>query len=135
MKFYIASSFTNKEVVRSAAKSLIESGYTQTFDWTANLRASTIGELKIFGGLERNAVLEADFLIVILPDGKGSHIEMGIAIGQRKTVYLVSERSEVFEFEVTSTFYHLPEVEILVGPIGDSIDKIQRIEQTSKSVQ
>ncbi|MFD1030325.1 group-specific protein [Metaplanococcus flavidus] len=134
-KFYIASSFANKEAVRTAANSLIEKGFTQTFDWTANLRASTIDELQIYGELERNAVLEADFLVVILPAGKGSHIEMGIAIGQRKTVYLVSESPEFSEFDVTSTFYHLPEVSIHIGTMGESISRIFENESTEKSVQ
>ncbi|WP_422122846.1 group-specific protein [Planococcus sp. X10-3] len=134
-KFYIASSFANKENVRYAAKSLIENGLIQTFDWTANLRASTIDELQIYGELERRAVLEADFLVVILPAGKGSHIEMGIAIGQRKKVYLLSETAESFEFDGTSTFYHLPEVNIHIGSIYDSIASIIESEQTEKSVQ
>jgi len=135
MKFYIASSFANKEKVSGAADSLKEYGYIQTFDWTANLRASSIDELKAYGELERRAVLEADFLVVLLPAGKGSHIEMGIAIGQGMPVYLVSETDELFDFDATSTFYHLPQVNILIGPVNDSIECILQKEQKSKSVQ
>lgn len=36
-------------------------------------------ELKETGRLEKNAVMEADFIIVLLPAGKGSHIEFGMA--------------------------------------------------------
>lgn len=133
-KFYIASSFANKDKVRVAANSLIKSGFSQTFDWTANLRASTLDELQLYGELERKAVLEADFLVLILPGGKGSHIEMGIAISQRKNVYLVSEQAELFEFDVTSTFYHLPEVSIHIGSIGDSIAGIIEVERTQKII-
>lgn len=133
-KFYIASGFANKEIVRHAANLLIEKGFNQTFDWTANLRASTIDELQMFGELERTAVLDADFLVVILPGGKGSHVEMGIAAGQRKTVYLLSTAAEFFEFDVTSTFYYLPEVQIHIGPIHDSMDSIIEIESSEKSV-
>jgi hypothetical protein len=32
MKFYIASSFANKEVVRPCARRLIVNGFTQTYD-------------------------------------------------------------------------------------------------------
>lgn len=133
-KFYIASSFANKEVVQGAANLLTEKGFVQTFDWTANLRASTIDELQVYGELERTAVLDADFLVVILPGGKGSHVEMGIAAGQRKTVYLLSGTPEFFEFDVTSTFYYLPEVHIHIGPIHDSMEKIAEIESSEKSV-
>lgn len=135
IKFYIASSFANKEKVRAAADSLKEYGYIQTFDWTANLRAASIDELKSYGELERRAVLESDFLVVLLPAGKGSHIEMGIAIGQGLPVYLVSETEEFFDFDVTSTFYHIPQVKILIGPVYDSIEYIRKTEHKSKSVQ
>ena len=132
-KFYIASSFANKEVVKAAANLLTKKGFVQTYDWTANLRASTIDELQVFGELERAAVLDADFLVVILPGGKGSHVEMGIAAGQGKTVYLLSETTGFFEFDVTSTFYYLAEVHIHIGQILDSIKEIIEIESREKS--
>ncbi len=130
MKFYIASSFANKEKVREAAHFLKEAGHVQTYDWTANLRASSIEELELYGILEKKAVLEADFIIVLLPAGKGSHIELGMALGQGKTVYLLSETEELFIIEETSTFYYLPEVRILVGELGDNMESILKsIEQ------
>lgn len=133
-KFYIASSFANKEAVQAAANLLMEKGFVQTFDWTANLRASTIDELQVYGELERTAVLEADFLVVILPGGKGSHVEMGIAAGQRKTVYLLSETADFFGFDVASTFYYLPEVQIHIGPIHDTMERIAETESREKSI-
>lgn len=135
MKFYIASSFANKDKVREAASILREAGHAQTFDWTANLRASSVEDLELYGTLEKKAVLEADFLIVLLPAGKGSHIELGIALGQGKTVYLLSESEELFDFEVTSTFYYLPEVRILVGKLRDNIETVQKFITQQKSVR
>lgn len=124
MKFYIASSFANKDKVREAASLLKQAGHVQTYDWTANLRASSVKELEVYGTLEKKAVLEADFTIVLLPAGKGSHIELGMALGQGKRVYLLSEAEELFDFEVTSTFYYLPEVCILVGELSGNIESI-----------
>lgn len=135
MKFYIASSFANKDKVREAASLLREAGYVQTFDWTANLRASSVEELALYGALEKKAVLEADFIIVLLPAGKGSHIELGMALGQGKPVYLLSETEELFDFEVTSTFYYLSEVRILVGALSQSIESILKSIEQQKSVQ
>ncbi|MFC3212602.1 group-specific protein [Planomicrobium okeanokoites] len=135
MKFYIASSFANKDKVREAASILRGAGHVQTFDWTVNLRASSVEDLELYGTLEKKAVLEADFLIVLLPAGKGSHIELGIALGQGKTVYLLSESEELFDFEVTSTFYYLPEVRILVGKLRDNIETVQKFITQQKSVR
>lgn len=120
-KFYVASSFKNIDTVRYVSNELINRGYIQTYDWTQNNRASSVKELKEIGQQERNAVLESDFIIVLLPAGKGSHIEFGIALGQGKRIYLYSQNDEVNKFETTSTFYHLSEVEKCIGTIDELI--------------
>jgi nucleoside 2-deoxyribosyltransferase len=124
MKFYIASGFNNKDSVRYVSEKLKDKGYIHTYDWTKNERASTIDDLKEVGQKEKSAVIEADILIVLLPAGKGSHIELGIALGQGKKVYLYSPTEEVYNFETTSTFYHLPEVEIFIGTLDELIDVV-----------
>lgn len=124
MKFYIASSFQNKEMVRYVSEKLTSNGYIHTYDWTKNERASTVEELKAIGTDERNAVIESDFLVILLPAGKGSHIELGIALGQGKKIFLYSPDEEVTNFETTSTFYHLSEVEIVIGTIDEFITTV-----------
>jgi nucleoside 2-deoxyribosyltransferase len=120
-KFYVASSFKNIETVRYVSKELISNGYILTYDWTKNARASTFEELIEIGRQEKNAVMEADFIIILLPAGKGSHIEFGIALGQGKRIYLYSQNEEVNNFETTSTFYHLPQVEKCIGTIDELV--------------
>ncbi|THE13039.1 group-specific protein [Bacillus timonensis] len=126
-KFYIASSFKNIEMVRFVSQQLIKRGFLHTYDWTQNERVSTFNDLKAIGIQEKSAVLESDFLIVILPAGKGSHIELGIALGQGKKIYLYSPDDEINHFETTSTFYHLPEVEKCIGTIEELIEKVCKI--------
>ncbi|MHC8514708.1 group-specific protein [Sporosarcina sp. ITBMC105] len=121
-KFYVASSFQNKEIVRHVSMRLVDKGFIHTYDWTKNGRASTIEELMEIGLQEKNAVLEADFIIVLLPGGKGSHIELGIALGQGKTIYLYSPNDDINNFETTSTFYHLSNIEKCTGTIDELID-------------
>lgn len=123
-KFYVASSFQNLEAVQFVSGQLQNRGYVQTYDWTKNNRASTIEDLKEIGQEEKKAVMKADFLIVLLPAGKGSHIELGIALGQGKRIYLYSQNNEVSNFETTSTFYHLSEVEIVIGSIDELLTKV-----------
>jgi hypothetical protein len=50
-----------------------------TYDWTQNSRAEDIPALREIGEKEKAAVMESDFVIILLPAGKGSHIELGIA--------------------------------------------------------
>ncbi|SDN08472.1 hypothetical protein SAMN04488137_3434 [Fictibacillus solisalsi] len=89
MKFYVASSFKNIDKVRRVSKMLKSRGYILTYDWTQNERASTLEELKLIGHQEKNAVTEADFIVVLLPAGKGSHIEFGIALGLNKELFFI----------------------------------------------
>lgn len=124
MKFYIASSFSNKNEVRHVSEKLKSKGYTHTYDWTNNEKASSFKDLREIGQQEKNAIINADFIVVLLPAGKGSHIEFGIALGQGKRIYLYSPNEEINNFENTSTFYYLPEVEIVIGSIDDLVEII-----------
>ncbi|TYS16167.1 group-specific protein [Rossellomorea vietnamensis] len=122
MKFYTASSFKNIESVRNINQELQRIGYIHTYDWTQNDRASSREELERIGREEKRAVMESDFIIVLLPAGKGSHIELGIALGLGKKVFLYS--LENADLASTSTFYHLPEVEQCFGSLDDLLGKV-----------
>lgn len=60
MKFYIASSFKNKEHVRYLAEGLVHNGHLQTYDWTQNTQATTEKELQFIGSKEKQAVVDCD---------------------------------------------------------------------------
>lgn len=134
MKFYVASSFKNKDRVRYVSEQLRNKGYIHTYDWTANERASSLKGLQEIGQKEKEAVMEADVLIVILPAGKGSHIEYGIALGLGKTIVLYSEDEQVNDFETTSTFYHLSEVEKCVGNLDELVASVIARGEGAKNV-
>lgn len=124
MKFYIASSLNNREQVRYVSERLKNKGFIHTYDWTVNENVTTLEELKAIGLKEKNAILEADFVVVLLPAGKGSHIELGIAIGNDKEIYLYSPNKEIDYIETTSTFYHLPEIVKCFGTVDELVDRI-----------
>ncbi|MFD2922187.1 nucleoside 2-deoxyribosyltransferase [Halobacillus naozhouensis] len=122
MKFYIASSFKNIDKVRYVSEQLKAQGYVHTYDWTQHEKASTLEDLKQIGQQEMNAVAESDFIVVLLPAGKGSHIELGIALGLNKKVILYSPNNEINNFTTTSTFYHLSEVEKFIGSLDGLVE-------------
>lgn len=121
VKYYIASSFQNKTIVNKLSQKLNELGYLQTYDWTINDKAETLEQLEKVGREELRGVSNSDFLIVALPGGKGTHVELGIAISQDKPVYIYSQNSNVFDPNNSCTFYHLPNVKIVVGEIAKFI--------------
>jgi nucleoside 2-deoxyribosyltransferase len=127
-KFYIASSFRNMDAVNYVTKQLMIKGYLHTYDWTKNAQAReektfTFEDLKEIGQKEKDAVINSDFIVVLLPGGKGTHIELGIALGLGKKTFLYSLDGALDQFEKTSTFYHLPEVEKCYGTLDELVDK------------
>ncbi len=127
-RFYVASRFSNIESVRYVGQTLESRGYTNTYDWTqdaSRLETSppTVAEMRSIAKREKDAVLSADVVVILLPGGKSTHVELGMAIAQGKKTILHSQ--DGFDnLDATSTFYHLPELEKCSGPLDDVVDMI-----------
>ena len=74
--------------------------------------------------LEKHAIANSDVVVIILPGGKGSHIELGLAIAWQKKTFLYSPNFEAMDMQTTSTFYHLPEVHICEGSVEELMSTI-----------
>lgn len=136
MRFYIASRLENAPRVRELAAVLKAHGHEHTYDWTVHGSVQNAG----LDVIERVAVLgtrgveRADVVIVMLPGGRGTHAELGIALGimLRRSIdsagkehliteigrdarrLLVLSESEEIDFGTdgrTCAFYHHPFVE------------------------
>ena len=75
---------------------------------------------------ELEAVKSPDFVVVLLPAGKGSHVELGIALGNGIKTYLYSENNALNDLDKTSTFYHLEGVVQCVGTLDELIALVLR---------
>ena len=138
-RFYVASSFRTLVNVWHVAQALNSKGYVNTYDWTQNASARdadtiTLSDLRSIGQHEKDAVMGADVVIVLLPGGKGTHVELGIAIAQGKRTILHSPRETINNLESTSTFYHLPELEKCHGTLNDLVDMIVNPETTVAAI-
>lgn len=122
MKFYIATSLsraTDHHVVRDALEVL---GHTISYDWTVHGSVKSVSKerLREVAILELDGVLGADFVVVLLPGGKGTHLELGYAIARGKQVFLHSEEPLLFELgPQTNAFYYYPEITHLTCPLID----------------
>jgi nucleoside 2-deoxyribosyltransferase len=123
-KFYIASGFANKELVAKTAATFKTVGFLHTYDWTKNEKASTTEVLKEIGTAEMQAVLNSDFVMIILPGGKGTHVELGIALASGKQVFLYSEKPQVF---LETTFYQVDGIKQFTGDLDQVIERIIEI--------
>ncbi|MBP1996859.1 group-specific protein [Paenibacillus eucommiae] len=124
MNFYIASSFKNIDKVRELSNQLKLEGYTHTYDWTQNENINSLEALSTIGEKEKEAIVQSDFLVILLPAGISSHVELGIAIGLGKRIYLYSPTDEIYEFEQTSTFYHIKGVHKFIGTLTSFMQEL-----------
>ena len=81
MKFYIASSLRNYKQVRELSRLLRNAGWECTYDWTMNCPLEKIdGEtLKSIGEKECEGVKQSEVVIILTPQGRGTHTELGMA--------------------------------------------------------
>ncbi len=127
MKFYIGSGFKNVELVNEFSKKLQNYGWEHTYNWAENLKENeTIEDLIEYSKLEQKGIEEADAVIIILPAGRGTHIELGMAIALNKKIYLYSSQKEEFDIENTVNFYQLPNIDRIIGDTDYAIREITK---------
>ncbi len=120
MKYYIATSLTrarDHNLIRDALKSL---KHELSYDWThhGSVKSVSLERLQEVAILELNGVLESDFVVVLLPGGHGTHLELGFALGSGKKVFLHTEDPSLFELgPQTNAFYHHPNLIRLCCPL------------------
>lgn len=125
MKFYIGSGFQNAVSVNEYAKALEENGWEHTYNWTRNINGDiTVDDLIQYAEAEKKAIADSDVVIILLPAGRGAHIELGMALALQKKVFLCSAAEEAFSVENTVNFYQLPEMIKLTGAVDENIGKI-----------
>ena len=99
MKIYIASKLENYLQVQALRDALLAAGHSITYDWTLHGSVHGQGEdrLREVAAAERNGVLQADLVIVLLPGGRGTHAELGMANALGKPVIIFSSFNEPFD--------------------------------------
>ena len=125
MKFYIGSGMKNCELVNYYAKILKENGWEQTYDWVKNVSDDISREDMIkYASLESQGIVDSDVVVILLPAGRGAHIELGMAMALNKEIFLCSVTNEEFNIENTVAFYELSKITQLVGNADDNVMKI-----------
>lgn len=128
MKFYIGSGMKNCELVNYYSKILEENGWKHTYNWAKNInRDETIEDLIEYSKLEQQGIIDSDVVIILLPVGRGTHIELGMALALNKRIFLCSETKEEFSIENTVNFYQLPSIVRLVGTVDENLKEISKL--------
>jgi Putative periplasmic protein kinase ArgK and related GTPases of G3E family len=128
MTFYIASRLKNAAQVKRLAGLLKGMGWEHTYDWTVldSTKKIDIETLKAIGQNEYDGVKNADIVIVLTPEGRGTHVELGMAIALNKIVYICHEDNTYFQCDDnTCAFYWLANVNHFTGDIEALAKKLQ----------
>ena len=118
LRFYLASTLPNHAAADLVADVLIEAGHQQTYRWSKHGPAGHLGAegLGAVAAAEVEGVAAADVVIVLLPGGRGTHAELGMALALGKPVVLWDPSGEAFRCDNrTCAFYHHPGVALQFG--------------------
>ncbi len=116
----------NRILVNYYVKALKEIGWKHTYNWTDNVNKEiTKKNLVEYAKSEFQGIIDSDVVIILLPAGRGTHIELGMALALNKKVYLCSLTEEEFSVENTVAFYELPNITHLVGTADENIKIIK----------
>lgn len=125
MKFYVGSGMKNCELVNYYAKILKENGWNQTYNWVENVNADvSIEDMTEYAKLESKGIVDSDVVVILLPAGRGAHIELGMALALNKKIFLCSATKDEFSIENTVAFYRIPSIVQLVGTADENIKNI-----------
>lgn len=125
MKTYIATSIARVKDQQELANFLKGMGVSLTFDWT---REGTLAGKPhpVVAHAEISGVVEADFVVVLLPGGRGTHAELGAALASGKTVFIHAADAVTLLGADTYTcvFYSHPLVKLVIGSRDDLLISI-----------
>ena len=115
MKYYIATTLENHAEHNKLRDLLNAAGHQCTYDWTIHgpVYRDGLARIREIAILETQGVLAADYVFVLWPGGRGTHVELGIALATGKKVILVSDvEGHHLASKETCAFYHHPLVQL-----------------------
>lgn len=110
MKFYIATRLENYAKHNELRDMLVADGHEITYDWTVHgpVWRNGMKAIRDVALLERGGVRDADFVAALLPGGRGTHAEIGMALAYEKFVFATGPAEMFGATPETCAFYHDP---------------------------
>lgn len=127
-KFYIATSLKRIKEHNILRDALLNKDWKITYDWTlhGSVKKTSYEKLKDVGLKMIKGVFDSDVIIVLLPGGKGTHTELGMAIAKNKNIIIHAVSSKYFSLcDDTIAFYHRENILQLTCPLIEIIDVLE----------
>lgn len=121
-RFYLSTRKDRGAQAVVVLEALEAQGWERTLDWTAQNSVGPDGYAAI-ALAEIAAVREADVLVVLLPGGYGTHVEIGAALALGKPVILHAPDRKTLDTPYPCIFHYHPRVKLLVSEVLD-VDEV-----------
>ena len=116
--FYLATAKDRGEELTVLIDALKSRGWERTYAWTGEDEGGP-AQFADVAVKELKGVADADVLIVLLPAGRGTHVEIGAALALGKPVVLHSPNRDILEKPYPCAFHYHPGVTLLVSEAID----------------
>jgi nucleoside 2-deoxyribosyltransferase len=113
-RFYLATRKDRGEQAARLLRALKSQGWERTYSWTAE-EGGTPEQYSGIAVKELKGVEEADVLIVLLPGGYGTHVEIGAALALGKPVILHAPDRKTLDSPYACPFHYHPNVKLLIS--------------------
>jgi nucleoside 2-deoxyribosyltransferase len=117
-RFYVSSRKDRSEHANALSEALRAHGWERTFEW-ADLHGAGPESRAATAEAELKGVRDADVLIVLLPGGFGTHVEIGAALALGKKVILHSPDQKTLETPYACVFHYHSSVKLIVSEVLD----------------
>jgi nucleoside 2-deoxyribosyltransferase len=120
--FYLSTRKDGSAQAGALLEALKALGWERTLDWTDRNDVGPEGYADT-ALAEIEAVREADVLVVLLPGGYGTHVEIGAALALGKPVVLHAPDHKTLDTPYPCVFHYHPRVKLLVSEVLD-VDEV-----------
>lgn len=121
-RYYLSTRKDRSAEADSLSATLKARGWERTFTWTPD-DGEGPEEHAAIAKAELQGVRDADVLVVLLPGGYGTHVEIGAALALGKPVILHAPDQKTLETPYLCIFHYHPNVRLIVSEVLD-IDTI-----------
>jgi nucleoside 2-deoxyribosyltransferase len=117
-RFYVSSRKDRSAQADALSETLKAKGWERTFVWTEQDGKGSDGHAEI-AARELEGVRAADVLVVLLPGGYGTHVEIGAALALGKRVIIHSPDQRTLDTPYRCIFHYHPLVKLLISETLD----------------
>lgn len=118
-RFYLATRKDRADQANAISGVLKGFGWERTLTWSDQAFADSESYAEL-AQAELQAIQDADVLIVMLPGGYGTHVEIGAAIALGKPVILHAPDKKTLDIPYPCVFHYHPQVKRLISKSLDA---------------